>query len=88
LGARDVQHRNSAHGLTIGARAPQLLIYVKHLKNIHVKHLKKAQPGPPLATLHPSSWMLLPRAIQSAFPKQERDSLTAVPTANQARAYW
>jgi len=32
LSARAFQWRNSARGLTIGARAPQLLIYVKQLK--------------------------------------------------------
>jgi hypothetical protein len=32
LGARDMQCRNSARRLTIGALATQLLIYVKQLK--------------------------------------------------------
>jgi hypothetical protein len=68
MGSRDVQRRNSARGLTIGARATQLLIYVKQLKETRSGGIARH-----CTHLH---WVLLiARRIQSAFPKQWRDSL-------------
>jgi len=60
---------NSAHGLTIGAPAAQLLIYVKQLKET------RSSGCPDRATLHPSSLDDSATRARSAFPKQERHSL-------------